>query len=418
MKVKKIDNTIEKKAQLRKHKWFATLLFLIMAVIYCICEFLFKHDNWSGYVKAFSEAAMVGALADWFAVVALFRHPLGIPIPHTDLIESSKKKIGNNLGNFVTDNFLTPSAIRPRLAHLEIAERLGQWLLHDKNRKRTVSELMRIAREALTRMDDEDITRMISSQANGLVEKMNVHKIAGEGLAKIVHDNMHQDWITTLTHYLGNFLSENRDLVKQKVKQESHFLIPGFVDNLIAEKITNGGIRYMREIESNDHHPVRIKIGEKLADIAQDIQAGGGWATRLENLKNELLSPAHLAEYSATIWQYTRKKIMDDLSDPDSGIGNYTDKMLKDAGLSLSTDKARQERIDQFVRLQAFKLIMKYKKTAGEMISNTVTNWPSRQLSEKLELEVGKDLQFIRINGTIVGGTVGLLIYVITKLFN
>lgn len=409
---------VDKKAQLRKHKWFATLLFLIMAVIYILCEIFFKHDNWSGYVKAFSEAAMVGALADWFAVVALFRHPLGIPIPHTDLIESSKKKIGNNLGSFVTDNFLTPSAIRPRLAYLKIAERLGQWLLVDKNREKTTAEIMRIAREAIARMNDEDITRMIAAQAVGLVDKMNVHKIAGEGLAKIVHDNMHQDWITTLTHYLGNFLSENRVLVKDKVKQESHFLIPGFVDSMIAEKITNGGIRYMREIEANEHHPVRIKIGEKLGDIAEDIQEGGAWADRLENLKKELLSPDHLTEYSSNIWQYTRKKITDDLSDPDSGIAKYTDKILRDTGMSLSTDLPRQERIDHFVQLQAFKLIMKYKKTAGDMISNTVANWPSRQLSEKLELEVGKDLQFIRINGTIVGGIVGLLIYVLTKMLN
>jgi uncharacterized membrane-anchored protein YjiN (DUF445 family) len=187
---------------------------------------------------------------------------------------------------------------------------------------------------------------------------------------------------------------------------------------MIAEKITNGGIRYMKEVTRDQEHPVRKQIGVKLSHIAADIREGGAWATRLENLKNELLSPEHLEEYSNTVWQYVRKKITEDLNSEDSGIAAYTDKILRDMGLSLSTDTIRQKRIDDFVQAQAYKLIMNYKQSAGEMISQTVANWPSRQLSEKLELEVGKDLQFIRINGTIVGGIVGLTIYIITRLLS
>ena len=406
---------MDKKAELNRHKWFATLLFFIMALIYVVCEAIFKHAGWAGYVKAFAEAAMVGALADWFAVVALFRHPLGIPIPHTDLIESSKKKIGNNLGIFVTDNFLTSSAIRPRLEKLHIASRLGQWLLIKKNREKVTTELVRILKEGLSKFNDEDITRIIYTQAAALVDKIPVHKLAGEGLAKVVNENMHQDWITTLATYLGKFLYDNQDLVKQKVKDESHFLIPGFVDNLIAEKITNGGIRYMEEIAGDKDHPVRKKLGDKLQEIAADIKQGGPWANRLNNLKDELLSPQHLADYSGTVWQYIKKQIEQDFDKPSSGIAKYIDKVLYDMGDSLSNDIIRQQRIDQFVQLQAFKLLIKYRHTAGEMISQTVANWPSRQLSEKLELEVGKDLQYIRINGTLVGGTVGLLIYLLTQ---
>ena len=406
---------MDKKAELNRHKWFATLLFFIMALIYVVCEAIFKHAGWAGYVKAFAEAAMVGALADWFAVVALFRHPLGIPIPHTNLIESSKKKIGNNLGSFVTDNFLTTSAIRPRLEKLHIASRLGQWLLIKKNREKVTTELVRILKEGLSKFNDEDITRIIYTQAAALVDKIPVHKLAGEGLAKVVNENMHQDWITTLATYLGKFLYDNQDLVKQKVKVESHFLIPGFVDNLIAEKITNGGIRYMEEIAGDKDHPVRKKLGDKLQEIAADIKQGGPWANRLNNLKDELLSPQHLADYSGTVWQYIKKQIEQDFDKPSSGIAKYIDKVLYDMGDSLSNDIIRQQRIDQFVQLQAFKLLIKYRHTAGEMISQTVANWPSRQLSEKLELEVGKDLQYIRINGTLVGGTVGLLIYLLTQ---
>jgi uncharacterized membrane-anchored protein YjiN (DUF445 family) len=409
---------MDKKAQLRKHKWLATLLFLVMAIIYTVCEAFLKSESWAGYVKAFAEAGMIGALADWFAVVALFRHPLGIPIPHTNLIETSKKKIGENLGGFVTDNFLTADAIRPRLASLHIAARLGEWLLNDKNRNRTAAELIRIAKEALLKLDDKEVAGIINRQAASLVDKIPAHKLVGEGLARVVENNMHQDWITTMTTYLRDFLEQNHDLVRKKVKDESHFLIPGFVDTMIAEKITNGGIRYLDEITRDTGHPVRIQITAKLKEIATDIQEQGEWAARLENLKQEWLSPRHLEEYSTMVWEYIRKKITDDLNDHSSGIAQYLDKVLKEMGESLATDVTRQQRIDQFVQVQAFKLIIKYRKLAGEMISQTVANWPSKQLSEKLELEVGKDLQFIRINGTLVGGLVGLVIYTVTKLLS
>ena len=409
---------MDKQRQLRKHKLFATMLFFIMAVVYVVCEVFFKKAEWAGYVKAFAEAAMVGALADWFAVVALFKHPLGIPIPHTNLIESSKKKIGNNLGNFVIDNFLNEAAIKPRLDKLFIAEPLGRWLQEEANRKIVTDELNRIIKDIITKLNNDDIVQIIYKQAQNLVEKIPLHSLAGSGLEKMVKENMHQDWITTLATYLRDFLEENKDLVKQKVKDESHFLIPGFVDTMIAGKITNGGIRYMNEIVTDMKHPARKKIGDKLLQIAIDVKEEGLWSARLTNLKNELLSPEHLTEYSATAWHYIKKQIEQDIDKTDSAIANYIDKVLFDIGNTLTTNSERQERIDKFVQAQALEMLMKYRHEAGEMISQTVANWPSRELSNKLELEVGKDLQFIRINGTLVGGMVGLIIYLLTKLIN
>ncbi len=406
---------MDKKAQLKRFKWFATSLFLSMAAIYVICEVFFKQQAWAGYVKAFSEAGMVGALADWFAVVALFRHPFGIPIPHTNLIESSKGKIGDNLGSFVTDNFLTAATIKPRLEKLQVAARLAELLLEEKNRQRVTAEIIRILKDGLLKLNDAEMSRIISNEAIGLIEKIPVHKIVGDGLQKIIADEVHQDWITILATHIGDFLEKNRDMVKQKVKDESHFLIPGFVDNMIAEKITNGGIRYMQEIAADKKHQVRKNLSIKLQEIATDMQQGGEWADKITQLKNELLSPQHLQDYSKMLWQYLKKQIETDLEKSDSGIYSYIESSLKEAGNSLLNDPIRQQRIDHFIQVQAFRLIMKYKHSAGELISQTVANWPSKQLSEKLELEVGKDLQFIRINGTLVGGAVGLLIYILTK---
>jgi len=408
---------MDKRSQLKKFKWFASLLLLFMAAVYIICEIFFPADIWSGYVKAFSEAAMVGALADWFAVTALFRHPLGLPIPHTNLIESGKKRIGENLGDFVINNFLTTSAIKPRLEKLQVASRLGNWLTTDKNRKKVMDEILRIISEAISNMDDDEISAIIQKQAGGLIDKIPINKLAGEGLEKLINENMHQDWFTILALRLRDFLDENRDAIKQKVKEESYFLIPGFVDNMIAAKITNAGLQYLSDFADNKDHPARMQIADKLRMIARDIREGGEWSNRLNSLKDQFLSPQYLKDYSGILWGYIKKQIQQDLERPGSAIGKYLDKTLYEIGDSLANNVSRQERIDKFVQIQAFKLIMKYKQSAGEMISHTVTNWPSRELSNKLELEVGKDLQYIRVNGTLVGGMVGLLIYTLTRLF-
>ncbi|MEJ0103325.1 MAG: DUF445 domain-containing protein [Bacteroidota bacterium] len=399
-------------------KWFATLLLVFMAIIYVICEVVFVQYTWSAYVKAFAEAGMVGALADWFAVVALFRHPLGIPIPHTNLIESSKNKIGDNLGNFVISNFLTTAALKPRLEKLQVAARLGKWLLIDKNTKKITQELLRILKEGLAKFNNDDITGIIYKQATSLVDKIPVNKLVADGLEKVLNESLHQDWLTTIATHLRDFLDENRDMVREKVKQESYFLIPGFVDNMIAEKITNAGIQYMQDIITDKNHRARVQITAKLRHIAADIKEGGEWSSKLDAVKTQLLSPQHLHDYSGMLWQYIKKQIEHDLEQPQSGIGQYLDKVLHDMGDSLANDAVRQERIDKFVQVQAFKLIIKYKETAGEMISQTVANWPSRELSQKLELEVGKDLQYIRVNGTLVGGMVGLVIYTLTQLLH
>ena len=409
---------MDKRSQLNRFKWFATMLLVFMAIIYVICEVIFTQYVWSGYVKAFAEAGMIGALADWFAVVALFRHPLGIPIPHTNLIETSKKKIGDNLGNFVISNFLTTAALKPRLEKLQVASRLGNWLLIDKNTVRVTQEIVRILKEGLTKFNNDDITGIIYKQATALVDKIPVNKLVADGLEKIVNEDLHQDWLSIIALHLRNFLDENRDMVREKVKQESYFLIPGFVDNIIAEKITNAGIQYMQDIITNKDHHARTQITTKLRYIAGDIKEGGEWASKLDAVKTQLLSPENLHDYSGMLWQYIKKQIENDLEQPQSGIGNYIGKVLHDIADSLANDAVRQERIDKFVQVQAFRLIIKYKVEAADMISQTVANWPSRELSRKLELEVGKDLQYIRVNGTLVGGMVGLVIYTLTQLLH
>jgi uncharacterized membrane-anchored protein YjiN (DUF445 family) len=401
--------------QLRKYKIIATALFVLLAMVYIGSHLFVMETKWIGYIRAFSEAGMVGALADWFAVVALFRHPLGLPIPHTNLIEGSKTRIGDNLGIFVTQNFLNPATIRPRMKQLQVAKKLGEWLNRPGNRNILVPEILGIAEDGLAQLNDSHMERLIARQAEGLLDKIPFNTLVGSALESIVQQGLHEEWIQLLAKSIADFIEENANMVKDKVKSESHFLIPGFVDNIIAAKITKGAISYFRDLEAKEAHPQREQITRKLLDIAADMKINPKWAMDFESLKEQLLSENKMQTYAGMLWKYLKDQINNDLAAPESGISKYLDHTISDIASDLMSDLKKQERIDGFVQLQAFKLILSHRHEVSDLISNTVGNWKGRELSDKLELEVGKDLQFIRLNGTLVGGLVGLLIYALTQ---
>lgn len=405
----------DKAIQLRKFKIIATSLFVLMAMIYIGTHVFFREASWAPYVRAFSEAAMVGALADWFAVVALFRHPLGLPIPHTNLIENSKARIGDNLGHFVTENFLNPVIVRPRLEQLRIAESLGHWLARPANRNMLLTEMLRIVKDGLRQLNDKEMELLIARKADELLQVISLNKLAGSTLENIVHHGLHEEWIQLLAKSIGDFIEENADLVKDKVKSGSHFLVPGFVNNIIAAKITKGTITYFHDLATEKDHPQRKQITGKLIDIAADMKVNPKWALNLQSLKDQLFPVRKMEAYAGMLWQYLKDRINKDLSMPGSGISNYLDKTISGLATELITDREKQKRIDRFIQVQAFKLILRHRHEVAALISTTVGNWKGRELSDKLELEVGKDLQFIRLNGTLVGGLVGLLIYILTQ---
>lgn len=404
-----------KATQLRKYKTIATSLFVLMAVVYTGVQVLFPEAKWAGYIRAFSEAAMVGALADWFAVVALFRHPLGLPIPHTNLIESSKVRIGDNLGVFVTENFLSPATIRPRLEQLQVAEKLGRWLTMPGNRNMLVTEILRIIRDGLAQLNDTEMERLVARQFEELLQKIPLSTLAGSALESIVRQGLHEEWIQLSAKSIADLIEKNASLVKDKVRSESHFLIPGFVDNIIAAKITRGAVTYFRRLETDEAHPQRKQITGKLLEIAADMKADPKWAQDFQSLEARLLSESKRKAYAGMLWKYLKDRISKGLSAPGSGINTYLDHTLSDIASGLISDRKKQERIDRFVQVQAFKLILRHRHEVTGLISNTVGSWKGREFSDKLELEIGKDLQFIRLNGTLVGGLVGLFIYILTQ---
>lgn len=409
----------EKKIQLRNYKMFATGLFALMAVIFVVMTILEKKNpaHWIGYIRAFSEAAMVGALADWFAVTALFHYPLGIRIPHTNLIENSKERIGDNLGNFVVENFLSPQNIRPYIQKLKISSFVGDWLSKERYQENLMKELSNIVLDILNKLDDTEVVNFIGKKAKEMTDDVKINEIIGNGLDYVLDKNDHQRFITNLSKQIKEYVLNNQKMVKERVKSESFFLIPKFVDDGIAEKITKGLSNYFEEVELDENHSLRAEITQKLYEFSKEIQTEEKWVEEFRTIKNDFLKEEKIQQYSTDIWNSIKKSLSKELEEEQSALKNYLRKNLTELSENLKTDEKFQNKIDNWVRVTAYKYILKNTHQFGALISSTVGNWEGKELSEKLELEVGKDLQFIRVNGTIVGGFVGLIIYTVTEFF-
>lgn len=412
-------NDEAKRKQLRKYKAFATGLFLLMTVLFIATTLLQKNveSHWVGYVRAFSEAAMVGALADWFAVTALFRHPLGLPIPHTNLIENSKQKLGDNLGSFVVSNFLSPQNIRPYIMKLKISGFVGEWLAKEKNQDILIKNLSDIVLDILNKLDDNAVSLFISKKVQEMTDDIKLNKIVGNGISYIIEKNDHQRIVTNLSSQIKNYILENDEMIKERVKKGSYTFIPSFVDNKIADKIANGLSDFFREIEEDPKHEIRGLITQKIQEFSVDLKEDPKWDEEFKNIKNDLLKGDKLNEYSNDIWISIKNTLKSELQEEESSLKKYISKNLNEFSENLKTDENLQNKIDEWIRVTAYKYILRNTHQFGNLISSTVGNWQGKELSEKLELEVGKDLQFIRVNGTLVGGLVGLTIYTFAHFF-
>lgn len=412
-------NDEAKRKQLRKYKAFATGLFLLMAIIFIGTSLLQKtvDSHWIGYVRAFSEAAMVGALADWFAVTALFRHPLGLPIPHTNLIENSKERLGDNLGSFVVSNFLSPQNIRPYMLKLKISGFVGEWLGKEKNQEIVIKNISDIVLDILHKLDDAAVSQFISKKVQEMTDDIKLNKIVGNGISYIIEKNDHQRIVTNLSSQIKNYILENDEMIKDRVKKGSYTFIPAFVDNKIADKIANGLSDFFKEIEEDPRHEIRTLITQKIQEFSVDLKEDPKWDEEFKNIKNDLLKGDKLTEYSNDIWISIKNTLRSELQEEQSSLKKYLSNNLNEFSENLKKDENLQNKIDDWIRVTAYKYILKNTHQFGNLISSTVGNWQGKELSEKLELEVGKDLQFIRVNGTLVGGLVGLIIYTIANFF-
>lgn len=407
-----------KQDQLNKYKQLALFLLVGMALVYILILYLINttNQNWMHYVKAFSEAGMVGALADWFAVTALFKYPMGIRIPHTNLITNNKDALGRNLGDFVSNNFLTPDTIRPYIEKLSMSEYLNDWISKQKNQQLISLEVNKLIIKLVNNLNDDTVSTFLSNKGFELTEEIKLEKLASTALHYLLEQNEHQRLITVVLPQARNYVENNRELIYKKVVEKQPIL--GLIGGKsVTNQLISGITTFLEEIETNSNHNIRKEITLKLNQIVEDLKEKDDWKEKFDHIKEEFITKEKIEEYAKDIWIRLKQDIIDRLNDDNGTFNQYVKQNLSKLISTFQNDRNVHEKIDKFARQYVYKLVLKNSKEVGTIITNTVKKWDGNEMSQKLELEVGKDLQFIRINGTLVGGLVGLVIYTLTQMF-
>jgi len=403
------DQDIVKLKALRKMKASALSL-LGFAVLLFIIAIYFKIP----ILQAFSEAAMVGGIADWFAVVALFKHPLGIPIWHTAIIPTKKNEIGENLGNFVSEEFLNREKLEIKLEEFNFATKASEWLSQEENANKIADAVaVNIIPGILKTIKDEDIKRFIQVQFKEKLEAINLGDWVALALEPLQKGNVKDQLLTNILEVMSTELSENKDLIRKKVKQSTPLLSFGLADKSISEGIFNGLQEFLDEAK-NPQSEIRIKIDEYIFDFLDQVKNSEEMRIKINNMILNFAGKKEVQDYINGIWDEIKLSITNDLNKGESSsIRNNISNLIQNFGNGLKIDHVMKDKINNFIKNDLLSVLLNNKKVIGDLISSTVKSWDGKEVSEKLELEIGKDLQYIRINGTLVGGLIGLVIYAV-----
>ena len=406
--------TDPRRAALRRMRLFATLLLVLMTAIFIVTTAVKLDWPWIPYVRAFAEAGMVGACADWFAIVALFRRPLGLPIPHTGIVPNNKDRIGKALGNFITNNFLTAAVMNERLARIDMVGALARWLSEPANAKRlgdyVALQLPQIARS----LPLPRIGELIGTIAQQAAQAIPAAPVASKLLAIVWAQGEAQALLAQAIEQSEAWLAGNKDVLTEKVSERSSRWIPKWIDRMIAEKVLNGLLGTLAEMR-DPLHPWRVELRKTVEKLIAELATDPQMRARAEDLKAELLASPLLIEQAKTLWAEVETGLVSGLPAHSEAIGEACARALRNAGTWLQEDEERKAQLNRRIRIIGERFLLPYRVEIGAYIERVVRNWDSATLVDRLELQVGKDLQYIRINGTLVGGLVGLLIYVVSQ---
>ena len=408
----------EKRARrLRSMKRNAAGLLLLAAAVFAATFIWTDGTGWAGYVRAASEAAMVGGVADWFAVTALFRHPLGIPIPHTALIPRGKDAIGKGLGEFVQSNFMNPAALVGRIEEADPAGRIGQWLARPENAALAARQTASVIAAVAETMRDEEIQDSVRDVVAARIEALDAAPLLGSVIDRAMEGGQHEAVVTAALRGLTNAITENRELLRSRIREESPWWVPEQVDDVVFDKLYVSLVRFIAEITNNPDHDIRRILNERLRTAAVELRSSPEMRQRGETIKRQILEHPEFKDWTDGIWDGFKSSLVTAAEDPDSDLRRRLEQMALATGERLRTDQELRQTVDAWVGNLAAHLAERSGPEVASIISTTVERWDADETSRRLELQVGRDLQFIRINGTLVGGLVGLAIHAIVETF-
>ncbi|MBO3679122.1 DUF445 domain-containing protein [Streptomyces sp. NEAU-YJ-81] len=408
---------VERRRGVRRMKALATGMLLGVALVYVLATWARSSgiDGWPGYVAAAAEAGMVGALADWFAVTALFRRPMGLPIPHTAIIPTKKDQLGASLGEFVGENFLSGDVVRMRLRAVGIGSRLGTWLVQPEHAERVTAELATALRGALTVLRDSDVQAVVGEAITRRADAQEVAPGLGKLLERVVAEGGHRRAVDLVCLRAHDWLVEHNESVMQAVTGGAPGWTPRFVDRKVGDRVYKELLRFVTEMRDMPAHPARGALDRFLTDFAGDLQSDTDTRARVERVKSEVLGRGDVQDIIATAWASVRAMIVTAAEDERSELRQRARAAILSLGRRMVTDQRLRDKVDGWLEDAAVYVVTTYRDEITSLITETVAGWDAEHTSRKIEAHIGRDLQFIRINGTVVGALAGLVIYTVSR---
>ncbi len=390
---------------------------VVMAVLFVIAFVTQERIPAMSYVRAAAEGGMVGALADWFAVTALFRHPLGIPIPHTAIIPKRKDEIGRSLGEFIETNFLAGEVVRAKLESTPIAATAGAWLRDPEHAELVSREASTMAAGILRALSDDEVQDLISDLAREHLLSPEWAPTLGGWLERVVDAGAHHGAVDLGIDSLSTWLRTNRDSFSGLVSRRLPSWVPSVAMRLVDDTVYNEAVKFAAAVQADPEHPARHAIDRYLSRLAENLQHDPSTIGRLEDAKSAVFDSPRVRELAAEAWNTAKAGLLASLADPDSALRRRGVAALREVGDRLATDPTLQSRVEQRVADAAVFVVDRYRHDIASIITDTVEKWDPAETTEKIELMVGRDLQYIRLNGTVVGALAGVAIFAIAHAF-
>jgi len=393
----------------------ATGLLVAMAALFALARSQLGNNPAWEWVLAFTEAAMVGGLADWFAVTALFRHPLGVPIPHTAIIPENKDRIAETMARFLQANFLTPAVVARRMRAMNLARAAGDFLARppggESGIRRGAGELFA---DVLESLDPERLGGQVKAGLVHQLGRLEVSPLLGQMLAAAIADRRHLPLLDSIIRWAGLTLEDNEEMVRKIIQDRANAIVRWTgLDERLANSVIDGLYRLLAEVLVDQDHPLRRKIEEGLEQLARDLQHDEEMREKVEGMKRDLLANPALGKWWMGVWERMRVGLIDAVREPGNGGSGPVSSMVGELGEALRNDTALQLQVNRFARRTAVGVANRYGGQIVQLVSETVRRWDARTVADRIERAVGRDLQFIRVNGTVVGGLVGVLIHLI-----
>ena len=403
-----------KRRGLRRMKVVATGLFLAATAVFLVAlAFEEGGPAWVGYVRAAAEAGMVGALADWFAVTALFRRPLGLPIPHTAIIPTRKDTFGDALGSFVGANFLSEDVVRDKLRRVGIAQRVGAWVVQPDNAERVTSELANVVKGAITVLRDDDVQAIVEQAVVRRLTDQPWGPPLGRLLGQVLTDGAHHKLVDLMCDRAYDWVRDNHDRIVGLVSERSPVWSPKFMDSLLGDKVYNELLNFAWAVKTEADHPMRQAVDHFLISFAGDLQHDPVTMGRAEAVKQQVVEHPDVQRLIGSAWGTAKGMLLAAAEDPSSELRKRIREGLVSFGRRLVSDESMRAKVDGWLEGAAGHVVGNYRDEITTLITDTVERWDAEETARKIELQVGRDLQFIRINGTVVGALAGLAIYAV-----